>query len=191
MVESQGEQFEKLAASFEQEWPALTVSLARKYLSDYPDDECALMLYGVALQTLGRYKEARQALENALCLFPENKHYLIYRQLGSLYQDMYDEAEAERWFKRAIENGPDKASNYIYLGTMLARTGKLDEAESYHRQAIAFSCGNKDEAFLSLGYVLRAKEEYVEAFECFRKALEINPDCRRAQDALSDVEKVI
>ena len=48
--------------------PALTVELARLHLADNPDDYVALMLCAGALIDLGRYAEARSALEHALSL---------------------------------------------------------------------------------------------------------------------------
>src|SRR5436853_450840 len=126
------QQLKKLIAAFGEGLPALTIELCRKYLSKYPDDDVALLYFGMSLQSLARYDEARKVLEDAMCLFPDDKLYLVYRQIGLLYQVRSNLKEAELWFKKAIENCPDEAGNYIYLGAMLAKNGRLDEAEIYH-----------------------------------------------------------
>jgi tetratricopeptide (TPR) repeat protein len=191
MSELPEQQLEKLIAAFKEGLPALAIELSRKYLLKYPDDDVALLYFGMSLQSIARYEEARKVFEDAMCLFPDSKLYLVYRQVGLLYQDRCNLSEAELWFKRAIENCPHVAGNYIYLGAMLAKNGRLDEAEIYHRKAIACHDDCIDEGFLNLGYVLRAKGEHVEAYECFRQALEIDKDYELAKNALADLEKVL
>jgi tetratricopeptide (TPR) repeat protein len=107
----------------------------------------------MALQSLARYAEARAAYERAMSVLPADEHERIYRQLGLLAQDQADIPGAEAWYRRAIEAVPTDATAYIYLGAMLAKNGRLDEAEACHRQATECPEGCIDEAYLNLGYV--------------------------------------
>jgi tetratricopeptide (TPR) repeat protein len=185
------ERFERLRVASDEGNPALTVELAKLYLAQFPDDAWALIYFGMALQDLARYEEARSAFNSALAVMPAENHERLYRQLGLLSQDESKFAEAEDWFRRAVEARPDDATAYIYLGAMLAKNGRLEEAERWHRRAVTCPDGCIDEAYLNLGYVLRAKEEYLEALECFRESLRRDPLYEAAQEALDDMEQVL
>ena len=65
---------------------------------------------------------------------------------------------AQRWYHQSIESSPHSAHGHIYLGAMLARCGRLNEAEAADRRGTLCKTGAVDEAFLNLGLVLRAQE---------------------------------
>ena len=98
---------------------------------------------------------------------------------------------AEAWYARAVAERPDDAGAYIFLGAVQARQGKLEQAESTHRQATLCATGCIDEAHLNLGLVLRGQGRLAEAAESFRKALEIEPKYEEASEALADVERAL
>lgn len=185
------ERFERLRLASDEEYPALTVELAKLYLAEFPEDAWALIYYGMALQDLARYPEARSSFERALTLMGPEEHERLYRQFGLLAQDESQISEAEQWFHRAIDARPSDATAYIYLGAMLAKKGRLEEAEACHRHATTCPEGCVDEAYLNLGYVLRARENYLDALECFREALRRDPLYEAAQEALTDMEQVL
>jgi Flp pilus assembly protein TadD len=108
-----------------------------------------------------------------------------------LAQDQADIPGAEAWYRRAIEAVPTDATAYIYLGAMLAKNGRLDEAEACHRQATECPEGCIDEAYLNLGYVRRAKGQYLDALQCFREAQSRDPLDTDVQEALEDMEHVL
>jgi tetratricopeptide (TPR) repeat protein len=67
----------------------------------------------------------------------------------------------------------------------------LQDAAAVHRRATRCKEGCIDEAFLNLGFVLRALERYSEARKCFQRALEIDPKYKEAKEALADIEGVM
>ena len=73
----------------------------------------------------------------------------------------------------------------------MARKGDLNAAEACQRNATKCPEGPIDEAYLNLGYDLRARERYAEALESFNKALEITPDYEEALVGRADMEKAI
>jgi tetratricopeptide (TPR) repeat protein len=77
----------------------------------------------------------------------------------------------------------------VYFGAVLARSGRLRDAEGVHRRATGCRAGCIDEAFLNLGLVLRAQERFEEAAGCLREALRRGPQYRAAREALRDVER--
>lgn len=167
---------------------ALPILHARRYTEDYPEDVYGWYSLGIALQHVSRFAEAEQALRKALdvCL-PEDRG-AVMAQLGRMFDDAGARDEAIDWYTRAIEHSPDDASYHIFLGGLLARLGRLAEAEAVHRRGTQCAEGYVDEAYLNLGYVLRAQERFAEAAACFREAIRIDPGYRHARRALRDVE---
>jgi tetratricopeptide (TPR) repeat protein len=104
-----------------------------------------------------------------------------------LYKFAGDFEQAAAWYRKTIETFPHDATGYVYLGCLLARQGRLLEAEEVHRAGTQCIEGCLDEAFLNLGFVLRAREQFEEAAECFREAIRQDPAYKAAKEALRDV----
>ena len=187
----QRSQYEQILAAVDAGHPALVIELAKRYLAQFPETPWILLLYGSALQDVARYDEARTAYDRALAAMPAADHARVFRQLGSWAQAQGQVLEAEEWYGRAIEALPDDATGYIYFGGMLAKAGRLQEAETIHRRATACTEGCIDEAYLNLGFVLRAQERYLEALEAFREAAARDPLDGDVQLALEDMEQVL
>jgi Flp pilus assembly protein TadD len=183
--------FRQLRAASDSDLPALTIARARRYLKDYPDHGPAWMLLGIALNEVTHFEKARRALKKALKLCPPEKRRIPLAQMGHHFEFRRRFKRAVVWYQKAIDAAPEHASSYIFLGGILAREGRLDEAEAVHRAATMCQEGCLDEAFLNLGLVLRAQGRLVEAVECFVHALHLDPDDRAAKKALRDVRRTI
>jgi tetratricopeptide (TPR) repeat protein len=171
--------------------PALTTELGRLHFAQEPNDRTALLLYGDALVGLGRYAEARAAFEHALSLSAPEERRRPLQLLAQLYDARYEAREAERYYREAIAAAPEHASAYIFLGALLAKMGRLEEAEVVHRRATECSEGEIDEAYLNLGLVQRGRGDYVAALGSLRHALSLDPTDTAVQEALADVETVL
>ena len=89
-----------------------------------------------------------------------------------------------------MELSPGSIGCRVYLGILLFKGGKLQEAESVLRDAVKLG-GEIDEALANLGGVLLAQQRYEEAGECYRSALEIDHDYIFAKVRLLDVEHTL
>jgi tetratricopeptide (TPR) repeat protein len=183
--------YRRLEAARDAGLPALTVARARRFLADYPDFWPVLVFLGEALTAMVDYEAGLKALESALAHCPPESRRLPLVQIGHHHKSRGDYAQAASWYRCSIESAPDHASGYIYLGGALARQGRPDEAEGAYREATGCLRGCIDEAYLNLGFVLRAQERLVEAAECFAHALELDPDYKEARRALRDVRAAI
>lgn len=190
-MSKQDERYRRLRRLSDSPFTALTVKYAQRYLKRYPKDGPSWLRLGIALVELARYQDAKRALAKAADLCPAGKCQVPLSQMGHLFDAMGDYDEAGRWYERAIDTAPNDASYYIYLGGVLAKSGRLYEAEQVHRAATRCLEGCIDEAYLNLGYVLRAQERFEEAADCFREAIRLDPDYRLAKTALQDVEKCL
>jgi tetratricopeptide (TPR) repeat protein len=180
--------YKRLSRLSDGPYPAYAIRYGRRFLMKYPDHGAAWYQVGKALLRLARHEEAEQALAKAIELCPEGHLQIPFAAMGELFKFSGDYERAEHWYRRAIDAAPDDTQGYIYLGGMLARLGRLIEAEEVHRQGIQCSRGYIDEAYLNLGLVLRARERFSEAAECFREAIRLDPEYRAAKQALRDVE---
>src|SRR5688572_559500 len=171
---------------------AFKIEMLKRYVRDFPENGAAWLALGIQLVGVSRFSEGKQALERALGLHPGKKWIrLVECAMGDLFRNQGDAVLAEQWYRKAIEHGPDDAQGYIYLGAMLARLGRLGEAEEIHRRGTSCSEGCVDEAWYNLGLVLRAQERYSEAAECFERALKLDPQYKIARLAKRDVERAM
>ncbi len=181
--------FERLRRFSHGPLTALTIRYGRRYLVDYPEHGPAWHIVGIALVELARYEEAEQAYAKALEFCPPAKRRIPLGHIGHLFHNAGDLDQAAQWYQKAIDAAPEDASSYGYLGELRAKQGRFQEAEEAHRAAIACPEGCIDEAYLNLGFVLRALDRYDEAAECFREAIGLQPGYRAAKKALRDVER--
>jgi tetratricopeptide (TPR) repeat protein len=166
---------EQVEEAFGKDHAATTVLLAARWLQAHPDDLWITFKYAEMLYLMTRYEEAVGIYEDALHRF-EDHRWAIFNQLGRLYRYRGRMADAEVWFRKAIEADPGEVASYVFLGACQARQGKLTEAEATHRAATEQVGGSLlDEAYHNLGLVLRGQGRLVEAAECFRKAVELTP----------------
>jgi tetratricopeptide (TPR) repeat protein len=174
---------------------AAVIELFSAYLQYRPSDTTSWIHLGAALTAFGLKDEAEHALMTAHEQEPDNA--FIYARLGMLYADVGHREESERWFSRACDDEEFGKRGWVWIlrGANLAVTNQLSAAEQCHRHALM--CNDhvdRDEAFLNLGYVLRAKGQYAEAAEAFRAALAItsdDPDASKALNQLVGVEDAI
>jgi tetratricopeptide (TPR) repeat protein len=85
-------------------------------------------------------------------------------------------ADAVEHFQKAIETGPleTRSESQYYLGTILAREGRLAEAASY-LQEVAKAEPNFPRAYYRLGVIFFAQRDIERAIAYFRNALVIDP----------------
>jgi tetratricopeptide (TPR) repeat protein len=177
--------------AFARDLPALTIEIGRLYLAEFPDDPIALTITGQSYSAVARYEEARAVYERALTTSAPERRARVLSLIGDLHQAKAEIAAAESAYRGAIQESPDDASAFIYLGGMLATLGRLDEAEAILRRATSCAEGCLDEVYLNLGFVLRAQGEYLGALDMFREALRIDPTDQAAQDAILDMDSVL
>ena len=182
---------EQLIEAYKRDEAAVTIELAQLCIADESADRSVFLMYGDALTSVARYPEALDAYQKALEFSSLAERPTVLRQLGRLHEQWGKYPEAERYYRDAMQDRPDQASSYIHLGAMLARLGRLAEAEEVHRLATTCSDGEVSEAYLNLGLVQRARRDYFGALSSLRRALELDPDYSEAKVALADIERVL
>ncbi len=99
-------------------------------------------------------------------------------------------AAEEHWCREFLAAAPEGTVAWIFLGSCLARQGRLEEALAAHREATVRD-GNPDEAWLNIGLILRGMARYEEAAQACREALALSPHYPAATRLLVDVEAAL
>lgn len=98
------------------------------------------------------------------------------------------EAAAE-CFRRAVEADPSDSLAYNNLGSTLAALGRHDQAIAAFRAALAIRPNDYPQAGVNLGDSLRATGNPAEAFDCFVRAVKIDPQYGPAYYALGQLHQ--
>lgn len=185
------ELFNELRTSDEAGHVALTRHLCERILADEPSHGPTLIRYAACLVDLSLYEDAAAVLDRAERVVPPERQHLILAQRGHLRESQGDHAGAESFFISAHEQDPDDAAYLIYAGSSAFARGDIPRAERLARKAIACSEGCIDEAYFNLGGYLLAQKNYVQARECYVRALEIAPDYAIAKARLVDLDLLL
>ncbi|MFT3784698.1 MAG: tetratricopeptide repeat protein [Tepidisphaeraceae bacterium] len=172
--------------------PAYAILLAQRYLHADPSHVLTRLLLGRLLTELARYDEAERELRRALKECPRDHRSIALSQLGHSLRAQHRDEEAIEAYRHAVETDPVNTGAHVFLGALLAKLGRLDEAEATCRNALE-QCyeGELSEVWLNLGFVLRAKGRFIDAASAFREALVLDPNYREAKTALRDVERCV
>lgn len=173
----------------EADHPAVALARVRRLLAARPTDWAARLLLGKLLTEFARYAEARAVLD-ALADDPiaarPGPRRLVIRAIAELHDRAGEAEPALRAYARLRELEPAEADGFVLGGALLARLGRLAEAEALYRAGTACTAGAVDECWYNLGLVLRAQERHADAAAAFTSALALDPGYAVAARALAD-----
>lgn len=137
--------------------------------------------------------EAVAAFEQAVALDPDLAEGHFRLGLGYEALDKRDEAETEykkavETYKKHLDGNPDDAEAHYNLGQTYANLAQYSEAIREYRQATRLKTDDPD-IYYDLGVAHTKLAQYEPASAAFSKALEIDPDYYRAQDALDEARE--
>ncbi|MCU0722305.1 MAG: tetratricopeptide repeat protein, partial [Planctomycetes bacterium] len=85
--------------------------------------------------------------------------------------------------REIVARKPGSSADLSQLGRLQAQTGKLEAAEATFRRLVEVE-PKAAEHYVNLALILQKRERESEAVEVLRKAVQVNPDSSRAQEAL-------
>lgn len=163
------------------------IDAAQRLVDDFPRRSAAWMELGIALTYVARYDEALRALNKSIRLMKPKYHALPYALKGNMYKAKGNYRLAEQWYRKAIDVDPRNADWWAFLGSVLARQGRLAEAKEVWQQQIKLGTGATDEGHLNLGYIYRSERKYKIALRHAEKALAIDPKYKKAKSLRADL----
>jgi tetratricopeptide (TPR) repeat protein len=146
------------------------------------DDVTALNSLGSVLGLLGRWDEARQALERALAKDPHDA--LVRRNLGWAYTNLGRFGEANALLRRAIVEEPNEPKAHAELGWLRLRAGR--PAEALHALSMAAALDpNNAKTHVLLGVARAQLAEWAYAVQAFERAVQLAPNLPLARENLN------
>jgi tetratricopeptide (TPR) repeat protein len=164
---------------------------AQQLAEDFPKRSLSWLELGMALTQVARYDEGLKALNRSIRLMKPKYRAIPYAQKGNLFKAKGKYRSAEQWYRRAIEIEPRNADWWAFLGSVLARQGRLNEAKEVWRKQIKLGSGATDEGHLNLGLIYRSEQKYKIALRHAEKAIAIDPNYTEAKSLKSDLISAI
>lgn len=130
-----------------QEYRAASESF-HKGLESEPDNVLARISYARTLYLIDNRTEARQALETALAIQPDNPLCLFL--LGVSAEEEGDITMAAGYYRRAIQSMPEHAGAHHYLANQYYRTGDYATAARHYASSIK---GEQDNLAATIPYI--------------------------------------
>jgi tetratricopeptide (TPR) repeat protein len=125
------------------------------------------------LYTDNRFDEAIEESKRAIALAPG--FVRAYENLGLCYEGKHDQAEAERWYREAIDREATNENKtewpMVDLATMMIRENRYAEAKPYLTQALDINPHNIQSLF-QLGVLLERTGNLKGALDQFRAAIQ-------------------
>jgi DNA-binding winged helix-turn-helix (wHTH) protein/TolB-like protein/Tfp pilus assembly protein PilF len=165
-------------------WPGMAQAdyFFRRAIEKDPDFALAYLGLADTLFTGPTNLEAYSALGKALALDPNLGEAYATMGFAQMFH-VWDWQKAEENFKKAIDLKPGYGTAHQWYATLLAITGRVDEAKQEMRRALEIDPMSAN--FLAdLGQMHYFAHEYETAESYCRKALEIAPDFLFAHDYL-------
>ena len=119
-----------------------------------------------------RYKQARSSYAKALKGDSKNEDAIFGYAQMSYYLD--DVQTAKTTFEKLLEQNPQSAISYAYLGKLSAEDSNFLRAESLVKKAISINPNNYD-FYMDLGSYLRSQGKYDAAADAWKKAVALDP----------------
>jgi FkbM family methyltransferase len=104
----------------------------------------------------------------------KNPPWPIFHYIGIAYMYKGDFETALRWLEKATQAGSDEATTYHSISICKYNLGEFEEAITFEHKALDKE--NFFKGWMHLATVHRAKAQLKEALECYKNAVELEPD---------------
>lgn len=170
---------------------AFSREICERLLVDEPNNVYLLAIYANVLTGFSLYTDALRAIDHAEQIAPPDALKWVLSKKGTLYQKMGDFQKAESIFMQAYTLDPTEAGLLVFAASAAFVSGNIQRAMELATQATHCTSGPIDEAYFNLGGYLLVQKRYEEARNCYKRALEIDPNYKIAKTKLEDVEQVL
>lgn len=130
---------------------------------------------------LGRYDEAKAALEQAVQLNPREAAYFV--ALGAVWLKKPDLFAAEQAFRKALQLHADNPQGHMYLGYTLLKQKRYGEARAHLEKSLKADMGIPEPLYYT-GLIAQEQNEDGRAVEIFERVIRQFPAFANAHMAL-------
>jgi tetratricopeptide (TPR) repeat protein/predicted O-methyltransferase YrrM len=141
--------------------------------------ETACQTLGNVLQGMGRFEEA--ILWHSRALEHQPNLVEIYASLGGLYAKQQQWQQAIAAYNHALSLDPNYAEAYRSLASIYGQIGQRQAEVTYRYQAVTLKPSwATPQNQIALGNALMGLDKWDEAIDCYRRAIQIQPDLLEA-----------
>ena len=155
---------------------------ARAFLARQPRAGGVWYLLGQASLAQGRLPAARQSLERASALLPDQA--AVWSDLAACQNALGAHQEAASCFECSLALDAGRADVWANAGRNALELGRHQEAERYCSRALALQPGMAEAQF-NLAHALKAQGRTNEALEAFRRVQDFAPAVAEAHSAVA------
>lgn len=171
-----------LARAYDQQGKRLpAVRAMQQALALDPQNAYAFAYYGILISSGLSMKEAEQSFQTALSLDPES-FYAHYWYAYFLYHVVEDFQKALFHIQKALELTSDRADCHALKGLILARLGRLDEAERAIELSVSLDPESYDTHYAKGIFYTQYKRDLDRALPSLTEAVRLNPDNETLRD---------
>lgn len=153
-------------------------SIYKQILQVQPNSTQIWFAMGNLYQVQGLLPEAEDAYKQAVALQPDAVP--IYNNLGYTFQQQGKLSEAISCYEKALELQPNCMEASVNLGNTLHATGQLSPEKRLYYAALNHQ----------LGLRLKKTGDLKNAFACYNRAIELNPNCGEAYMGLGEIYQI-
>ena len=158
------------ALLYELELPDDALALATKTLEEFPAHSMLYYHRGMARMALKKYTAALDDFAVAAKTDPKNA--MAFNGLGNVFYLKYEDAVAERYYKRGLELSADDPTRALFLGNLsLLESGKKSHVKAVKMLLEALSLSNDGRYYNLLGRSYLAIKDKKKARETWTKAV--------------------
>jgi tetratricopeptide (TPR) repeat protein len=190
----EGKVFEPIAGQFmfdfsPEEKVITSTPIAAPRPEPAPNDATELFARGIALEEdPGSQTEAISTYQRVLELDPE--HAAAHINIGTLYYNRQEYAQAEHHYRRAIEIDSRYALAYFDLGNVLDETGRVTEAIQTYQTALQLAPTYAD-AHYNLALAYEKVKEPRKALQHWRAYVKLDTTGPWATHARNQVQRIL
>ena len=160
----------------------------KKAIEIYPQYFDALEMLGSEYVKHQDYEFAVPLLTKALEI--NARAYPSWYALGVAQYNLKQQPAAIESLKRAVSLNPKSINATLWLGMVLRRTGRLDEAETHLKQANVLADAKLPDAHWELALLFNQLKRFREAADELERFLKVQPDSQDAQQITKLIQQL-
>ena len=137
--------------------------------------------YGCVLADLGKFSEAKEALERSLNLSPT---IITYIKLSRLYESYGYYSDAKQKAEEALRIDPENTALLAQLGNICVKLNDMEKAKELYLKALKINSALKI-TWTNLGTIYSNERDKEKAKMCYLRALNIDSEYSIAQENLN------
>ena len=172
------QQYQRAAELLQKERQEEGVAALKKAIEIYPQYFDALEMLGSEHVKQQEYEHAVPALKKALEI--NARAYPSWYALGVAQYNLKQLPAAVESLRRAVSLNEKSINANLWLGTLLRHSGRLDEAETYLKQANLLAEAKVPDAHWQLALLFNQLKRFKEAADELELFLKVQPEARDA-----------